>query len=301
MDLNTVTGYRRARTREDLRLAPGETIVAGGTWFFSEPQIDSTGIVDISGIDWPAFEDLPGGGLRVAATATIASLAALPPRPHWPAQRLFAQCADALLASFKIQHVATVGGNVCRSFAAASMVSLMAGLDAVAHIWCPDGTDRREPVETFVTGQGTNTLAPGEVLRAMDIPAHALRARSGFRKIALAELGRSGAVVTGRVGTGASAATGDVTGASAATGDVTGASAATGNVAAGQCVIGITAATLRPTILRYPTVPDAETLRRDIESVGGYYTDPLGSADWRRGVCVVLAEQIRSELADEQH
>ena len=291
MDLNTVTGYRRARTREDLRLAPGETIVAGGTWFFSEPQIDSTGIVDISGIDWPAFEDLPGGGLRVAATATIASLAALPPRPHWPAQRLFAQCADALLASFKIQHVATVGGNVCRSFAAASMVSLMAGLDAVAHIWCPDGTDRREPVETFVTGQGTNTLAPGEVLRAMDIPAHALRARSGFRKIALAELGRSGAVVTGRVGTGASAATGDVTGASAAT----------GNVAAGQCVIGITAATLRPTILRYPTVPDAETLRRDIESVGGYYTDPLGSADWRRGVCVVLAEQIRSELADEQH
>ena len=281
MDLNTVTGYRRARTREDLRLAPGETIVAGGTWFFSEPQIDSTGIVDISGIDWPAFEDLPGGGLRVAATATIASLAALPPRPHWPAQRLFAQCADALLASFKIQHVATVGGNVCRSFAAASMVSLMAGLDAVAHIWCPDGTDRREPVETFVTGQGTNTLAPGEVLRAMDIPAHALRARSGFRKIALAELGRSGAVVTGRVGTGASAAT--------------------GNVAAGQCVIGITAATLRPTILRYPTVPDAETLRRDIESVGGYYTDPLGSADWRRGVCVVLAEQIRSELADEQH
>ena len=152
MDLNTITGYRFARTRDDLRLAPGETIVAGGTWFFSEPQVDSTGVVDISGIDWPAFEDLPDGGLRVAATATISSLATLPLRLEWPAQRLFAQCADALLASFKIQHVATVGGNVCRSFAAASMVSLMAGLDAVAHIWCPDGTDRREPVGVRVVG-----------------------------------------------------------------------------------------------------------------------------------------------------
>ena len=268
MDLNTITGYRFARTRDDLRLAPGETIVAGGTWFFSEPQVDSTGVVDISGIDWPAFEDLPDGGLRVAATATISSLATLPLRLEWPAQRLFAQCADALLASFKIQHVATVGGNVCRSFAAASMVSLMAGLDAVAHIWCPDGTDRREPVETFVTGQGTNTLAPGEVLRAMDIPARALNARSGFRKIALAELGRSGAVVTGRLDTD------------------------------GHFVTGITAATLRPTILRYPTLPDAETLRRDIESADGYYTDPLGSEDWRRAVSAVLAEQIRTELAD---
>ncbi len=268
MDLNTITGYRHARTRDELILARGESFVAGGTWFFSEPQVASTGIVDISGIDWPAYEELPDGGLRVAATATISSLATLPLRPEWPAQRLFAQCADALLASFKSQNVATVGGNVCRSFAAASMVSLMAGLDAVAHIRCPNGTDRREPVETFVTGNGTNTLAPGEVLRAMDIPAHALQSRTGFRKIALAELGRSGAVVTARVDSD------------------------------GCFVTGITAATLRPTVLRYPAIPDAGTLLRDIESADGYYTDPLGSADWRRGVSAVLAEQIRTELAD---
>ena len=77
--------------------------------FFSEPQVDSTGVVDISGIDWPAFEDLPDGGLRVAATATISSLATLLLRLEWPAQLLFAQCADAP-RPFKIQHVATVGG-----------------------------------------------------------------------------------------------------------------------------------------------------------------------------------------------
>jgi hypothetical protein len=29
----------------------------------------------------------------------------------------------------------------------------------------------------------------------------------------------------------------------------------------------------------------------------GYYSDPLGAADWRRGVSIVLAEQIHTELA----
>lgn len=267
MDLHTIASYRYAATRDDLALAPGERVVAGGTWFFSEPQVESTGVVDITTMGWPDLEDLPDGGLRVAATCPIATLAALPPRPGWRAQPLFFQCATALLASFKIWNVATVGGNICRSFAAASMVSLAAGLDAVALVWRPDGTDYTVPVADLVTGNGTNTLAAGEVLRAIDFPAHAMGARTGFRKIALAELGRSGAVVTGR------------------------------RESDDTVVFGITAATGWPTMLRYHDVPDAGRLRTDIGSADGYYTDPLGSADWRRGVSMVLAEQIRDELA----
>jgi CO/xanthine dehydrogenase FAD-binding subunit len=268
MDLNTISAYRYARTRDDLTLAPGERIVAGGTWFFSEPQIDASGVVDISRIGWPEVEDLPDGGLRIAATCPIATLTHLEPRPGWHAHPLFSQCANALLASFKIWNVATVGGNICRSFAAASMVSLAVALDGVALIWKPDGTERAVPVATLVTGNGTNTLESGEVLRAIDIPGHALRGFTGFRKIALAELGRSAAVVTGRLD------------------------------ADGSAVFGITAATGWPTVLRYPAFPDAATLRADIESADGYYTDPLGSADWRRGVSGTLAEQIRVELSD---
>ncbi|WLP91519.1 FAD binding domain-containing protein [Gordonia sp. NB41Y] len=266
MDVNTITGYRFARTRTDLALTPGERIVAGGTWFFSEPQIDSTGVVDISRIGWPPVEDLPDGGLRIAATCPIATLANLSARPGWRAHPLLFQCATALLASYKIWNVATVGGNVCRSFAAASMVSLAVGLDGEALIWCPDGSERRVPIATFVTGNGTNTLEPGEVMRAIDIPGYAMRARTGFGKIALAELGRSGAVVTGRADED------------------------------GTTVFGITAATGWPTVLRYPDVPDAATLRTDVTSADGYYTDPLGSADWRRGVSAVLAERIRTDL-----
>jgi xanthine dehydrogenase FAD-binding subunit len=266
MDLNTVTSYRQARSRKDLALAAGERIMGGGTWLLSEPQVDVTGLVDLTTMGWPTLE-YRHDGLRVAATCTIAELSKLPERRGWTAQPLFFQCASALLASFKIWNVATVGGNVCQSFSAAAMVSLFVALDATATVWAPDGGDYRVPVELLVTGNGTNNLSPGEVLRAIDIPVHALRARTGFRKIALASLGRSGAVLTGRVD------------------------------ADGRAVFTITAATLAPTVLRYPTTPDAATLRADVEAADGYYTDPLGAADWRRAVSALLLEEIRQELA----
>ncbi|MFW0796043.1 FAD binding domain-containing protein [Gordonia sp. CPCC 205515] len=268
MDLNTVTGYRYAHTRDDLALAPGERFVAGGTWMFSEPQVATTGLVDLTTMEWPATEELPGDGLRIAATCPIVEITRLPAHPAWRARPLFAQCANALLASFKIWNVATVGGNICRSFAAASMVSLTAGLDGVALIWTPDGGERRIPVPELITGNGTNTLRQGEILRAVDIPGHMMRARTGFRKIALAELGRSGAVITGRIDDD------------------------------GSAVFGITAATARPIMLRYSACPEPQTLRADVLAADGYYTDPLGAADWRRAVSATLAEEIRIELAD---
>ncbi|MCR5979984.1 FAD-binding molybdopterin dehydrogenase [Gordonia jinghuaiqii] len=267
MDLTAVSHYRFARTRDEVFPAPGEQLVAGGTWVFSEPQPATTGLVDLSEMGWAPIEELADGGLRVASTCTIADLVALPPRPGFTAHPLFAQCANALLASFKIWNMATVGGNICRSFAAASMVSLAVALDATAHVWNPDGADRDLLVSDLVIGNGINILGPGEVLRAIDFPAHALRARTGFRKIALAELGRSGAVVTGRI-------------------DLD-----------GSTTYGITAATEWPTVLRYPAPPTADQLRNDITAASGYYTDPLGSADWRRGVSAVLAEEIRADLS----
>lgn len=273
MDIDTITSYRRARTRAELALAPGEAFIAGGTWLMSEPQPETTGFVDLMSLGWPDLE-VTADGLRIGATCTIARFVAWAqgrsadaPPADWTALSMVPDAANALLASFKVWNTATVGGNVCRSFAAGAMVSLAAGLDGVAVIWTPDGGERRHPVADLVTGNGTNSLAPGEVLRAVDLPAHALGSRAILRKIALAELGRSGAVVTGRVDQD------------------------------GSAVFGITAATWRPTIFRYTHLPDRATLASDIEAAPGYYTDPLGSADWRRGVSEVLAEGIREDLA----
>lgn len=265
MDLCDVRTFRRAVSRDDLRLDPGERFVAGGTWMFSEPQVGVNGLVDVTTMGWPALE-VTGAGLRIAATCTIADLVAYPQQPGWTAQHLFADSANALLASFKIWHTATVGGNICRSFAAASMVSLAVALDGVAVIWPSDGGEVRVPVEVLITGNGTNALAPGDVLRAIDLPDYALRSHAVLAKIALAEHGRSGAVVTGRVD------------------------------ADGSAVFGVTAAVAAPRVLRYAALPDATALRADVERLNGYYTDPLGAADWRRGVSGHLAAEILAEL-----
>lgn len=269
MDIHTVTSFRRARTRADLALAPGEVVLAGGTWLMSEPQPDTTGFVDLTTLGWPDLE-VSAEGLRIGATCTIARLVAwarTEAPASWRAAATIPDAANALLASFKIWNTATVGGNVARSFAAAGMVALAAGLDGVAEIWTPDGDSRRILVADLMTGNGTNRLAPGEVIRAIDLPAATLRSRLVLRKIALAEYGRSGAVVTGRVGL-------------------------------DGAVFGITAATERPTVLRFARLPDAAELRAAVETASGYYTDPLGSADWRRGVSATLAERVRRALEE---
>ena len=274
MDLTSVTSFRSARRREDLALAAGETLLGGGTWLYGEPQPRITGLVDLTTMGWEDLVVTPEG-LQIGATCTIATLVAfaqgrhhVTPPAEWAATAAFPDAANALLASFKIWNTATVGGNICRSFAAGAMVSLAAGLDATALIWSPDGGERRALVADLVTGNGENDLAPGEVLRRIDVPAATLRGRLVLHKIALAELGRSGAVATGRLD------------------------------ADGGTVFGITAATQRPTVFRYRGIPSAQELADDIAAASGYYTDALGSADWRRGVAIVLAERARRELAD---
>lgn len=267
MDITAVRSYRVARTRADLRLAPGETLLAGGTWLMSEPQPTTTGFVDLTGLAWPDLE-VSHDGLRIAATCPIATLVAwAADAPEaWPAAAIVPDAANALLASFKIWNTATVGGNVCRGFAAAAMVSLCVALDAVAEIW--SGEDEvRMPVADLVTGNGTTVLRRGEVLRALEIPAHALASRARLRKIALAEHGRSGAVVTGRVDPD------------------------------GSSVFSVTAATAAPTVLRFAQLPTRAELADAVASAAGYYGDPLGPADWRRAVSVELAERIRAELS----
>ncbi|WGL52623.1 FAD binding domain-containing protein [Nocardioides sp. BP30] len=274
MDLAMVTSYRVPRTRTELSLTPGERVVGGGTWLFSEPQPDVNGLVDLQGLGWPVWEELPDGGVRIGATATIAQLLAAPwPDAPWPeasAQRLAAQCADALLMSFKVQRAATVGGNLALALPAGAMIALTAALGGEVVVWRAGG-ERRQPVEAFVVGPGATTLATGEVIRAIELPGSSLRARTAFRRLALSEHGRSGIVVVGRRDAGSS--------------DVT---------------ITITGATGRPVVLRLPadaTPADVRALTRRIEV---WYEDPHGAADWKAAVSTAFAEEILAELAEER-
>jgi len=271
MDINTIAEFRRPATPAEAALRPGEVYLAGGTWLYSEPQPGVTGFVDVTALGWPSLTVEPGG-LRIAATCTIAELVALPLQRGWAAQPLFFQCATALLASHKVWNAATVGGNVCRSFSAGAMISLAATLDGTAQIWAADGTEYEAPVAGLMTGNGTNRLPHGDLLRSILLPEYALHARTAYRKIALAELGRSGAVVTARLDED------------------------------GPATFVVTAATEIPAIRRFERLPDAAGLTAAFADVpfggGGWYTDPLGEAHWRRGVSLAFLEQVRAELAN---
>jgi CO/xanthine dehydrogenase FAD-binding subunit len=268
VDLTTVSSYRVAERLADLALAPGEHFLAGGTWLFSEPNEHVTGLVDLASLGWDDIEE-SDAGVTVGALVTIERLVEWARRSEgsWPAARLAPLAADALLASFKVWHMATVGGNICRAYAAAAMIALGSALDAVATVVRADGSTYEIPVAEIPAGETTTVLEHGDVLRSVFFPARALRSRASLRKIALARYGRSGAVVTGRVDPD------------------------------GAAVFSVTAATSTPTVWRLPALPAPGELTRLAESASGYYSDPMGAADWRRQVAGVLLERVREDLA----
>ena len=280
MDLNTVAVIRQPRERADLALAPGEAFLGGGSWLFSEPQDHLTGLVDLTTMGWAPIE-VTGYGLSIAATCTFTELSrfeisaaelapatpAIPATPPWAAVPLFRQCCTALLGSFKVWHAATVGGNICLALPAGPMTSLGAALDADALIWMPDGHDRRVRVLDFVTGVESTVLAPGEVLRSIEIPTRALTSRTGFRKIALSPLGRSGTVVIARLDTD------------------------------GGFAVTVSGGTDRPVQLRFGALPTAAELASGMHGIDNWYDDAHGAPDWRQAMSALLAEQLRTELA----
>src|ERR1700758_5368879 len=175
MDLNTIKEVARPRARNELPVwAAGDAWLAGGTWLFSEPQVHLTRLIDLTDLKWPALT-IDANGLSIAATCTIAVLDALACPPDWLAARLINQCCRAFLASFKIWKTATVGGNLCMSLPAGPMISLTSALAGVCTVWRADGSELRIFATDFVTGNNTNVLKSGDLLRQIDIPLAALK------------------------------------------------------------------------------------------------------------------------------
>ena len=265
MDLGTVTAFRRPTTRDDLALGTHERFLGGGSWLFSEPQVGVVGLVDLTALGWPSLV-ASDSGLSVAATCTFAELAAWMPPSEWRAGSLFRQCCTALLGSFKVWNVATVGGNICLALPAGPMTSLAASLDATAVVWHPDGSERRERVLDLVIGVESTTLGPGEVLRSVEFPAATLNSRTGYRKIALSPLGRSGTLVIARLDD-----------------DDT-------------FVVTVSAGTTRPVQLRWDGMPAADELEDAVRMIDCWYDDAHGAPDWRAAMSALLAEELRREL-----
>lgn len=271
MNLNTIEEVRGASSIVDgaTTWKDGDSWLAGGTWLYSEPQPKLRRLFDLQDLGWQSLE-VSDSGLRIASTCTIDDLYAFEAPPEWRAAPMIGECCRAYLSSFKIWRTATVGGNICMSLPAGPMISLTASLEGVATLRALDGSERQVPITDFVTGNHQNVLQPGELLRAIDIPASALRKHAAFRRVSLTHMGRSTALLIGTAAHDES------------------------------FLLTVTAATPHPVQLSFGHVPDAETFRQRLLAAiprAGYFDDVHGSPEYREHMTHYLAEQIRSELA----
>jgi CO/xanthine dehydrogenase FAD-binding subunit len=273
MDLNTITEVLRPTSADAVtKWEDGFAWLAGGTWLFSEPQINTNTLIDLETLKWPSLQ-ASKDGLEIAATCKIVELDQFVEKApsDWTAAPLFRKCCRSFLASFKIWNEATVGGNICMSLPAGPMISLTAALEGICTLWPRSGKPREIPMIEFVTGNHANVLAPGELLRSIYLPATALKKSFAFRRFSLTHLGRSDVLLIG-----------------------------TKDREKGTVVLTITAATLRPVQFQFRNTPTAEELRQAIDDAvpfSLYLDDTHGSPPHRKHLTYYFAEQIREELS----
>ncbi|WP_199509629.1 FAD binding domain-containing protein [Nucisporomicrobium flavum] len=265
MDLHTVAEVVSPAGAGQWR--PGDAWLAGGTALFAEPRPGVTRLLDLAAAGWTPIT-VRDDGLEIAATCTVAELAAYARAPHLTAfHGLATACCHAFLASFKIWNVATVGGNLCAALPAGPMIALTAALGGECLILGPGG-ERRVPVTRFVTGDGTTALSPGELLRSVTLPTAAATGRTAYRRGSLFTHGRSAVLLAGRL-------------------------------APGGLVLTVTAATVRPYQLTFDGVPGAAALQAALADAvpdDAWADDVHGSPAWRRHLTFRYAEEIRREL-----
>ncbi|HYO03489.1 MAG TPA: FAD binding domain-containing protein [Mycobacterium sp.] len=269
MDINTITEViRQPPARPGQAWQPGDAWLAGGTWLFSDKQPDLRRLIDLAPLGWATLSPGPHG-LELGAMCTIRDLYAFAAPTDWRAADLFTTSCEAFLASFKIWNSATVGGNICMSLPAGPIITMTVALEASYTVWAPDGSERTVDAVDFVTGDNANVLAPGEVLRKVDIPDRALRKRHAHRRFTLTHLGRSTIFMI-----------------------------ATQTPGTDDLLLTVTAGTTRPVQFEFASMPDADTLAQSLDAIPTdvWFDDPNGTPDHRKHLAKHYAEELRTEL-----
>lgn len=268
MNLNTIKEVRRPRTLDEIQgWRSGDAWLAGGTWLFSEPQVQTDTLIDLETLAWPALA-ATADGLEIAATCKIAELYAFEPPKRWIGASLIRECCRSFLSSFKIWNEATIGGNIVMSLPAGPMISLTAALEAEYELWPREGPPRRVPAIEFVTGVHANVLAAGELLRSIHVSASVLERPHAFRRASLTHLGRSSVLLIG-------------------------------TRARDEVLVTVTAATVRPVRLRFDALLGERPLRAAIDAAIPpelYLDDVHGSPAHRRHLTYHFTREICEEL-----
>jgi len=118
------------------------------------------------------------GGLVIGATTTMTEIAA-----HPVIRRDLAALAEAaaVVGSVQIRNRATLAGNLCNASPAADTAPALLVHRAVVVVAGPDGT-RRIALDDFFVRSGVTTLAPGELVAAVELPAGPSRMASAHER-----------------------------------------------------------------------------------------------------------------------
>ena len=159
---------------------PGSAqILAGGTDLlvrmktgFAEPDL----VVDIKRIDGMRTIAAENGGWRIGAAVTGAEMGEHEGlSADWPG----VVEATELIGSTQVQGRATMAGNLCNASPAADSVPAMVAAEAVARIVGPNGT-REVAAGDIPTGPGETSLAKGEIVESIFLPARPERSGDAY-------------------------------------------------------------------------------------------------------------------------
>lgn len=153
-----------------LLAADGARALAGGTDLI--PQMREgrrivSRVVDLKHI--PALTTLErtsAGGWRIGAGLGIGRLGG---SVEFAAEHAALLDAARLIGSLQVHNRASLGGNLCNAAPSADAVPLLIAIGAQAIIVGTAGT-RTVPVEAIPAGPGRTTLAPGELVAAIELP-----------------------------------------------------------------------------------------------------------------------------------
>ena len=162
---------------------PDARVLAGGTDLVIRLRDGSARprlVVDVKGVPElaPGIRAGSDGALVIGATTVMTDIAADPlVRRNAPA---LAEAA-AVVGSVQIRNRATLAGNICNASPAADTAPALLVHDATVVAIGPGGT-RRIPLDEFFVRSGVTTLARGEIVTAIEIPAPASRITSAHQR-----------------------------------------------------------------------------------------------------------------------
>jgi CO/xanthine dehydrogenase FAD-binding subunit len=175
--------YEAPQTLESAVALLAETgsaqVLAGGTDLLVRMKSDLAApdlVVDIKRIPAMRAITAEAGGWRIGAAVSGAELGEHDGvKAAWPG---VVEAAE-LIGSTQIQGRATMAGNLCNASPAADSVPALVAADATVRVVGPNGS-RDVAVADVATGPGTTSLAKGEIVESIFLPARPDRSGDAY-------------------------------------------------------------------------------------------------------------------------